>query len=112
MTTNVGELRYARAAHAQLSHPRPLTSGSHGHEQNGHAAINVGEFERHLSMVGGTVLAVCGLLRGSLSGLALGAIGGALIWRGHTGHCSTYQMLGYSSAGGCELAGEPEARVI
>jgi uncharacterized membrane protein len=98
MTTNAGELRYARAAHAKLNHPSQVTRGSNGHERNGHVAINVGELERHFSMVGGTVLAVCGLLRGSLSGLALAALGGALIWRGHTGHCSTYQMLRYSSA--------------
>ena len=49
-------------------------------------------------MIGGTALAVYGLLRPSLSGLALAAIGGALIWRGHTGHCDVYQKLGYSSA--------------
>src|SRR5262245_26831188 len=61
-------------------------------------AVNVNEAERNLSMVGGSVLAVCGLLRGSLSGLALAAIGGALIYRGHTGHCEIYHMLGHSSA--------------
>jgi len=51
-----------------------------------------------MSMIGGTVLAAYGLLRGSFSGLALAAIGGALIWRGHTGHCEMYHMLGHSSA--------------
>ena len=42
-------------------------------------------------------------MRGSVGvgmlGLALAAIGGALIWRGHTGHCEMYHMLGHSSAG-------------
>jgi uncharacterized membrane protein len=73
-------------------------SSHNGHEK--HANINVGEAERQLSMIGGSVLAVCGLLRGSMSGLALAAIGGALIWRGHTGHCEAYHMLGHSSAEG------------
>jgi uncharacterized membrane protein len=60
--------------------------------------VNVGEAERQASMVGGTILAVCGLLKGSMSGLALAAIGGALIYRGHTGHCQLYQALGHSTA--------------
>lgn len=49
-------------------------------------------------MVGGTVLAVYGLMSRSLTGLGLAAIGGALIWRGHTGHCYCYEMLGHNSA--------------
>jgi uncharacterized membrane protein len=75
----------------------------HRHEEHttsraGQQEINVGEAERQVSMIGGTVLATYGLLRGSLSGLALAAIGGALIWRGHTGHCQMYDMLGHSTA--------------
>jgi uncharacterized membrane protein len=62
------------------------------------AIINLGEAERQASMVGGTVLAVCGLLRGSLSGLALAAIGAALVYRGHTGHCQLYAALDHSTA--------------
>ena len=49
-------------------------------------------------MIGGSILAVCGLLRGSLSGLALAAVGGALIYRGHTGHCQLYAALGQNTA--------------
>lgn len=75
----------------QQRQSRRLSSGQHG-------TINVGEFERQISMIGGTLLAGYGLLRGRLSGLALAAIGGALIWRGHTGHCEMYHMLGHSSA--------------
>ena len=78
-------------------------NGSHsGHEgqvtKAGEECANIGEAERQASMVGGTILAVCGLLKGSMSGLALAAIGGALIYRGHTGHCQLYQALGHSTA--------------
>jgi uncharacterized membrane protein len=67
-------------------------SNQHASEQ-----INVNDTERQLSMIGGTVLVVCGLLRGSLSGLALAAIGGGLIYRGQTGHCHLYEALEFSS---------------
>ena len=78
---------------------RRPSGGQHGQINVGrHSQINVGEFERQISMIGGTVLAGYGLLRGSLTGLALAAIGGALIWRGHTGHCEVYHLLGHSSA--------------
>ena len=90
MNSNVETLRYAKAAHAKLEHER--RSGGD------HSEVNVGEFERQISLVSGTVLAVCGLLRGSLSGLGLAAIGAGLIWRGHTGHCEVYHALGHSSA--------------
>ena len=60
--------------------------------------INVGEAERWASMAGGTLLVTCGLLRGSLSGIALALLGAGLIYRGHSGHCSVYQALGQSSA--------------
>jgi uncharacterized membrane protein len=62
------------------------------------SGVNVGETERQASMWGGTVLAVCGLLKGSFSGLALAALGGALIYRGHTGHCHVYEALGHNTA--------------
>jgi len=84
MTTDIARWRRQR-------HGSRFSAGQHGQ-------INVGEFERQMSMIGGTVLAAYGLLRGSFSGLALAAIGGALIWRGHTGHCEMYHMLGHSSA--------------
>ncbi|WP_390844066.1 YgaP family membrane protein [Anatilimnocola floriformis] len=60
--------------------------------------VNVGPSERTLSLVGGTVLLGLGLSRGSMSGLAMLAMGGALAFRGATGHCSVYQSLGKSTA--------------
>jgi len=48
--------------------------------------------------VGGGVLALAGLLRGSMSGLVVAALGGSLLYRGMTGHCCLYQAMGYSTA--------------
>ena len=98
MNSNVDTLRYASGAHAKLDHGHE-SGGDHGHGRGRHTQVNVGEFERQVSLVSGTVLAVCGLLRGSLSGLGLAAIGAGLIWRGHTGHCEVYHALEHSSAG-------------
>src|SRR5688572_2426566 len=62
------------------------------------APINVSETERVASMVGGGALALFGLSRASLGGLGLAALGGALLYRGATGHCDLYDMLGMSTA--------------
>jgi uncharacterized membrane protein len=61
-------------------------------------AVNVGDLERWLSVLGGGALGLFGLSRGSLGGLALAAAGGGLVWRGFTGHCACYQALGISTA--------------
>jgi uncharacterized membrane protein len=60
--------------------------------------MNVGSVERWASLVGGGLLGVYGLTRGSLGGLALAALGGALAYRGWTGHCPAYSALGISTA--------------
>lgn len=64
------------------------------------ASINVGGAERKISTIGGAALALYGLTRGSLGGLALALVGGGLIYRGTTGHCSTYSALGVNTAKG------------
>jgi uncharacterized membrane protein len=61
--------------------------------------VNVGDAERWLSLLGGGALAVFGLTRGSLGGLALAALGGAAAYRGLTGHCHAYGALGINTAG-------------
>ena len=63
---------------------------------------NVGDTERVLSAVGGGVLAAAGLRRRGLGGLALAAIGAALVHRGATGRCMVYERLGISTAGGVD----------
>src|SRR5215831_6328375 len=59
--------------------------------------VNVGDFERVLSVIGGGVLALYGLRR-SLGHLMLMLGGGALIYRGLTGHCGAYQTMGITTA--------------
>jgi len=60
----------------------------------GGSMTNVGEAERLASKIGGGVLVGFGLLRGGRVGIALAGLGGLLLYRGATGHCSLYQALG------------------
>ena len=69
---------------------RPVRPGS--------ARVNVGPTERALSSLGGAVLAGLGVGSGRLAGLALAALGGALIYRGSTGHCTLYAAAGINTA--------------
>ena len=59
---------------------------------------NVSNPERWFSVVAGAALAAYGLTRRSIGGTLLAAIGGALTWRGATGHCPMYGALGISTA--------------
>jgi uncharacterized membrane protein len=61
-------------------------------------SVNVGDKERLLSFLGGSALGLYGLSRFSWGGLALAAVGGSLIYRGMSGHCSLYQALDVSTA--------------
>lgn len=58
------------------------------------AKVNVGPTERAASNVGGALLAGLGVGKGGVLGLALAAVGAALIYRGQTGHCSLYAATG------------------
>jgi uncharacterized membrane protein len=60
--------------------------------------INVADVERWLSVVAGSALAAYGLKRRSIPGLVLAGLGGALVWRGATGHSLLYEALGVSTA--------------
>ncbi len=59
---------------------------------------NVGDSERVLSVLSGGALALYGLQRRDLRGLALAGLGAALVRRGTTGHCDVYSALGVSTA--------------
>ncbi|MFL6254711.1 MAG: SRPBCC family protein [Pyrinomonadaceae bacterium] len=61
--------------------------------------VNVGQIERWASAVGGGALALYGVTRGSLGGIALALVGAALVQRGMSGHCSLYEAMNFSSAG-------------
>jgi uncharacterized membrane protein len=55
---------------------------------------NVGSIERTVSVAAGSILALSGLARRSVPGSVIGVIGGAMLYRGITGHCFAYQALG------------------
>src|SRR5437868_2796317 len=60
-------------------------------------AVNVSDPERLASALGGAALLGFGLSRGTLGGLALAALGTAVLYRGATGHCPCYAALGIST---------------
>ena len=60
--------------------------------------INVGWTERKLSLVGGGALLLLGLGRRGLGSLGLATIGGAMLYRGATGHCPLYGTLHLNTA--------------
>jgi uncharacterized membrane protein len=70
--------------------------------------VNVGGKERWLSALGGSALFLYGVQKKSAAGVALAALGGALITRGATGRCQVYQALGRSGA--CSSPGQAEGR--
>lgn len=61
------------------------------------SGVNVGGIERLACAIAGGALAAYGLRRRSASGLILTLAGAALVHRGGTGHCNTYQALGIST---------------
>ena len=61
-------------------------------------SINVSEVERWASAISGGALAIYGLTRGTFGGVALALAGGALVYRGVTGHCDLYQAIGIDTA--------------
>lgn len=88
-------------AHQSVAGPRPC--------------INVGTLERALSIYAGGSLFAWGISGRSIPGLMVAALGGALVYRGATGHCRLYDALEISTAerkansgGGCQsnIAGE------
>ncbi|MBD0327454.1 MAG: SRPBCC family protein, partial [Pyrinomonadaceae bacterium] len=72
-----------------------------GENGPGNSNVNVNEIERWASTIGGGALAVYGvtrLVQGNWLGAVLGLVGGCLVYRGTTGHCSMYEALGISTA--------------
>jgi uncharacterized membrane protein len=59
---------------------------------------NVGQLERIASAGVGAGLLLAGLKRGSWGGWLLAAGGAALIYRGASGHCGCYDLLGYDTS--------------
>src|SRR5262249_33279120 len=61
-------------------------------------ATNVSLPGRIASVLGGGALAASGLPRGTLRGIGLSLLGGALAYRGVTGHCPLLARLGINTA--------------
>lgn len=59
---------------------------------------NVNDQERKVSLLAGAGSLIFALRRGGLFGLAVGALGGLLGYRGATGHCPVFARLGKSTA--------------
>jgi uncharacterized membrane protein len=61
-------------------------------------SVNVGNTERTASVAAGALLLGIGLSRWSITALVLTALGGGLLYRGVTGHCSCYDAMGIDTA--------------
>ena len=62
------------------------------------ADTNLSQIERLASVLGGSGLIAYGLARRNGSGLGLAALGGALMWRGVSGHSYVYEAFGINTA--------------
>jgi len=78
------------------------TDEADGGERQG-ATVNVGQTERWASAIGGGALALYGITRGSLGGIALALVGAALVQRVFSGHCNMYEAMGFSTADDASL---------
>ncbi len=59
--------------------------------------VNVGATERQVSALLGSAIAIYGISRRSLGGIALAALGGGVLYRGISGHCPAYSSLGVNT---------------
>jgi uncharacterized membrane protein len=87
---------------------RPVLPVSGGPAPSPHACVNVGPTERFLSTIGGGAAALFGLTRGTLAGFSLALAGGALLYRGLTGHCHIYEAVGMNTSGQPDPASRAE----
>lgn len=68
--------------------------------------INIGDTERAISIMAGGLILLKGVAKLPFVTLAAVVAGGALVYRGLTGHCQAYEALGVSSA--CNLENRPD----
>ncbi len=66
-------------------------------DRGGAFNVNVGQSERVASAVTGGVMVLYGLSKHNPAGLLIAAVGGAIAYRGVSGHCGLYQKLGLST---------------
>jgi uncharacterized membrane protein len=82
-------------------HVSDITGGESAGSRS--SSVNVGQVERWASTVGGGALALYGITRGSLGGIALALVGAALVQRGVSGHCNLYEAMSFNTAEGGNL---------
>jgi uncharacterized membrane protein len=70
--------------------------------------LNVGRQERNWSIIGGAALVAASLAGRGLSRFLGTLLGGALVYRGLTGHCHTYEALGINTSEGADQPGVPD----
>jgi uncharacterized membrane protein len=94
-TTSIGRDRLAVESddhHALSEHQQPAPESA----QNGRR--NVGRNERLVTLGAGTALLLAGRWKGNWTGLGLSLVGGGLLYRGASGYCPMYEVLGISTA--------------
>ena len=83
----------------QTLKPSDPTAPPHGAgEGGGHFSVNVGSSERWASAVTGGLMVLYGLNKKSVGGWLIAAAGGAVAYRGVSGHCGLYRKMGLSTA--------------
>lgn len=60
--------------------------------------VNVGNTERAISVAAGALLAAMGLRQRTLPGILIAGVGGALAYRGVSGHCPAYEAVKVNTA--------------
>ena len=60
---------------------------------------NVGAAERAVSAIAGGALVAYGIKNGGIGGTLAGLLGGAMLYRGTTGHCHAYEAMGVDTSG-------------
>ena len=73
------------------------TSCASGSEMDTGIEVNVGDLERAICAAAGGIALLHGLSRVSRSTVVALVAGGALLYRGLTGHCSVYEAIGMST---------------
>ncbi len=70
--------------------------------------VNIGHQERNWSIIGGAAILGASLVGRGLTRILGALIGGSLIYRGVSGHCHTYEMLGVNRSNEGDRAGVPD----
>lgn len=78
--------------------PAPATTASPAVPAPPSDGRNVDPLEGTLSVAAGVLLLVAALFPRSLRQLLMLSLGGSLLYRGITGHCSVYQAVGIDTA--------------